>query len=77
VQNRTGAEIRLVWIDFEGNRDTRKPFERMPVANPGESLSQSTWARHVFVIADATGRALCTLTVEEDHAVAEVTGPCP
>jgi len=77
VRNVTTAEIRLVWVDYEGRRDPRLPFERMPAAAPGGTIVESSWAGHTFVITDASGRGLCTVTAAEDDGVAEVTGACP
>ncbi len=76
VHNATNAEIRLVWIDFEGHRDSREPFARAPAAAPGGTIEEFSWATHTFVVTDAAGRALCTLTAPEDTGVAEMKGAC-
>jgi hypothetical protein len=76
VRNGTGAEIRLLWVDFEGRRDQRRPLDRAPSASPGGTIEDYSWATHAFVVTDAAGRALCTLTVPEENATAEVKGPC-
>ncbi len=76
VHNGTSAEIRLVWLDFEGHRDRRQPVERAPAAAPGGTIEEYSWATHAFVVTDAAGRALCTLTAAEDTGVAEVKGAC-
>jgi hypothetical protein len=77
VRNRTAADIRLVWIDFDGKRDTRVPFEQVPLAPPGRSVTKITFAGHVWAVTDAAGRALCTVTAAEEDGTADVTGPCP
>jgi hypothetical protein len=77
VQNRTTSEIRLVWLDFQGRRDTRAPFERMPAAGPGGAIDEPSWATHTFVVTDGEGRSLCTFTVPMGNPVVDVMGPCP
>jgi hypothetical protein len=73
VHNGTAAEIRLVWVDFQGQRD-RRPSQSAP---PGGTIIESSWAGHTFVVTDAEGRGLCTLTAAEDDGTADVKGPCP
>jgi hypothetical protein len=73
VHNGTAAEIRLVWIDFQGRRDGRPP----PSAPTGGTITESSWAGHTFVVTDAAGRGLCTLTAAEGDGTADVKGPCP
>jgi hypothetical protein len=77
VHNGTAGEIRLVWIDFEGRRDPRLPPERMPSAPPGGTITESSWAGHTFVVTDAAGRGLCTLSAADDDGTVDVIGPCP
>jgi hypothetical protein len=76
VHNATIAEIRLVWVDFEGHRDRRQPFEHSPAAAPGGIIESYSWATHTFVVTDASGRTLCTLTAAEETGAAEVKGVC-
>jgi hypothetical protein len=76
VHNGTSAEIRVVWIDFEGHRDPRQPFERAPAAPPGGTIEEFSWATHAFVITDASGRTLCTLTAGDETGTADVRAAC-
>jgi hypothetical protein len=72
VVNRTSIEIRLVWVDFEGRRDAQV----RPSAGSGGMLQELSWATHAFILADPSGRALCTLTLGDDNATADFRGPC-
>jgi hypothetical protein len=76
ILNRTAGTIRMVWLDYEGRRDPRRPFAEMPSAGPGGEIHQSSFASHPFVITDDAGRGLCTIVAGERDGMAEVTGEC-
>ena len=73
LNNRTSARVRLVWIDYEGRRSGAAEEGWI---DPGASLERSSWKGHTFVVLDAKGSPLCTLTAASDDGVADVTGPC-
>jgi hypothetical protein len=75
VRNHASHDIHLVWIDFDGHRDSRPSSGRS--AAPGLVIKESSWAGHAFVITDDDGKAMCTLVLGARDAVAEVDGPCP
>ena len=50
--NRTGAEIAYYWVDYEGNENF---YGRIA---PNASVSQHTFARHVWLIKNVDGRNL-------------------
>jgi hypothetical protein len=77
VKNQTKQRVHLVWIDYEGRRDTRKPFAEQQVAEPGSTLVQYSYATHPFLLTDDAEQTLCTLVAGEEDAEGEITGPCP
>lgn len=77
VRNATRERIHVVWIDFEGKRDTRAPFERQPIAAPGDAVAAFTWSTHAWLVTDDAQAPLCTIVAPEEEAVVEVTGRCP
>ena len=76
VRNRSGQRIRVIWLDFHGQRDTRRPLAEMPSIEPGEESAQFTWATHAFVVIDDSEHALCTFTAPDDDAIVDIAGPC-
>ena len=75
VRNYTNQRIHLVWIDYGGHRDSR-PDSSDHSADPGLVIKESSWAGHAFVITSDTGKAMCTLLLGAQDAVADVDGPC-
>jgi dipeptidyl aminopeptidase/acylaminoacyl peptidase len=51
-QNRSTGAVELFWVDLEGQRQSYGTLA------PGESRNQHTFAHHVWVVVDATGRLL-------------------
>jgi hypothetical protein len=76
VRNRAAAPIHLVWIDFDGHRDTRRGLAEGQSAPPGGEILQATFAGHVFVVTDGDGKALCTVTAPDEDGAADVSGAC-
>ena len=57
--NRTGAEIAYYWVDYEGDE---KFYGKIA---PNASVSQHTFAGHVWLIKDMSGRNLAVFRAEE------------
>jgi dipeptidyl aminopeptidase/acylaminoacyl peptidase len=68
VENATRGEIELFWL---ASRNERRSYGKVP---PGESNTLSTYAGHVWLFADSTGRALAGTVAEDGPSVARVTG---
>jgi hypothetical protein len=77
IHNDMKTRIHVVWLDFQGRRDPRRPFAELPAADPGQEVEQFTWATHPWVVTDEDGRALCTFVLGADDGQARVAGPCP
>jgi hypothetical protein len=76
VTNRTAAPIRVVWIDFDGDWDKRKPIDRHRTVEPGATAHSSIRAGHAFVITDVAGRALCTVVSGESDSAVVIDDSC-
>ena len=64
--NRTGANLQLFWLDFEGQR---QPYGAIGTAEP---FRRTTYATHAWLVADAAGRALGLFVADEKEGVAEI-----
>jgi len=64
--NRTGGDLQLYWIDFDGNR---QPYGSIKA---GESFRRTTYATHVWLLADAAGRTVGLFVAGEKEATAEI-----
>jgi dipeptidyl-peptidase-4 len=69
--NQTGNEIRLFWIDTEGNRQSYGSVR------PGERREQHTFAGHVWLVTDPDGRILGVFEATENPGTAIVDGAPP
>lgn len=66
--NNTAENVRMFWIDPEGNR---KPYNRLA---PGESASQHTFARHVWVAVGPDGKDLGVFEAQSRPSIAVIEG---
>jgi len=57
--NRTKAEVRVFWLDSEGQR---QPYGTV---RPGEQHQQHTFAGHVWLVTDAEGKTLAVFEATE------------
>src|SRR5512136_1144292 len=64
--NRTGADLLLFWLDFEGQR---QPYGTLGTAEP---FRRTTYATHVWLVANATGKALGLFVGDEKEGLAEI-----
>jgi cytolysin (calcineurin-like family phosphatase) len=64
--NRTGGELKLFWIDFEGRRS---PYGTIKTAEP---YHRPTYATHAWVVTDAVERPLGLFVAAETEGLAEV-----
>src|SRR5262249_15135865 len=62
--NRSGRELKLYWIDAEGRRQARGSIPA------GGSLSQRTFAAHVWLLADADDHAVALFVAGADRGLA-------
>jgi dipeptidyl aminopeptidase/acylaminoacyl peptidase len=66
--NRTKGEVRLYWMDSDGQR---QPYG---VIRAGEERDQRTYAGHVWVVTDAEDRTLAVFEATEEPSTAVVDG---
>lgn len=64
--NRTAGELELYWLDSEGKRH---PYGMVPA---GSSVTQRTFAAHVWLLAGADGRAIALFVATAERGVAIV-----
>ena len=64
--NRTGAELSLFWLDFEGHR---RPYGTIGTAQP---LRRTTYATHAWLLVDPAGKPVGLFVAEEQEGVAEI-----
>lgn len=64
--NRTGAEVQLIWLDFEGHR---QPYGTIAAS---ETLRRNTYATHAWLIADGAGNPLGLFVADDQEGVAEI-----
>ena len=64
--NRTGADLQLFWLDFEGRR---QPYGTLGATEP---FRRTTYATHVWLVANATGKALGLFVADEEVGLAEI-----
>lgn len=57
--NQTGQVVQLHWLDYAGQRQPWGAF------SPGEARSQETFATHVWIITNTTGRCLVIYVAAE------------
>ena len=76
VTNRTSAPFRVVWIDFQGARDPRRPIADMPLTPPGAQFDLFTYGSHAWAVLDASGNALCTFVAPDTDGRVVVERPC-
>ncbi|HOW73650.1 MAG TPA: DPP IV N-terminal domain-containing protein [Phycisphaerae bacterium] len=69
--NRTDGEVDLFWLDSEGERRSYGTIKA------GERHAQHTYAGHVWLVTDKTGRPLGVFEATEDRATAVVDGRSP
>ena len=65
--NRTAAEVELFWVNTDGERQSYGKL------NVGAERAQHTFAGHVWLATDATGKTLAVFQAEERNGVAEIT----
>jgi dipeptidyl-peptidase 4 len=70
-KNRTGAAVQLFWVDTQGERQS---YGRLAA---GESREQHTYAGHLWLVTDATGKALAAFEADEAGGEVEITGETP
>ena len=69
--NKTTREIKLIWIDPDGQR---KPYGSVA---PGGRYEQHTYSGHVWLVTDPEGKILGVYEAEDDPGVAIVDGMHP
>ncbi len=67
--NRTGSDVEIFWLDFEGERQS---YGRV---RAGERKAQHTYAGHVWLVVDRDGEPLAVFVAEEEPTLAEIDGP--
>ena len=68
LENATAGPLEMFWLEGGGQR---KSYGKIP---PGESVTQGTYAGHVWILADATGTDLAGVVAKDTPSVARVTG---
>ena len=71
IENATGGEVEIFWIDGAANRVS---YGKIPV---GESATQNTYAGHVWLVTDSAGGLLAGIETPESPSVARVTQRVP
>jgi dipeptidyl aminopeptidase/acylaminoacyl peptidase len=66
--NRTAAEVELIWLDTEGQRQSYGKLK------PGEQRRQHTFEGHVWLVLDAQGKTLAGFEADGEAQVLEVDG---
>ncbi len=66
--NRTSAEVRLFWLDSDGQR------QGYGTLAPGETRNQHTFAGHVWLATDAEGKPLAVFEADEAGGDAVING---
>jgi len=69
--NRTSGEVELFWLNADGERQSYGKL------SAGAEREQHTYAGHVWITTDATGRTLAAFQAEERNGRAEITTPRP
>ncbi len=69
--NRTAGAVELFWLDPSGNRVS---YGKVPA---GQQRDMSTYAGHVWLVADDHGASMVVFVADETAAVAEITGEPP
>jgi len=69
--NHTSGEVRLFWLDSEGQRQS---YGRLTA---GASREQHTFAGHVWLVTDSAGKPLAVFEADEAGGEAEITGEPP
>lgn len=64
--NRTSRTLKLYWVDADGKRQSRGTLE------PQESLTQRTFAGHVWLVAGADGEPVALYVAPEKRGLAEI-----
>ena len=67
-ENRSQAEVRLFWLDFEGKR------QAFGTLAPGQRHTQGTYAGHVWLATDPGGEPLGVLPAPEQDALVAIRG---
>jgi len=68
IENGTAGEIEMFWLEDGGQR---KSYGKIV---PGKSVTQGTYAGHVWILTDASGSDLAGGVAKETPSVARVTG---
>ncbi len=69
--NRTAGEVKLFWLDAEGQR------QGYGALGPGGTRDQHTFAGHVWLVTDGEGKTLAVFEAQEDGGEAFITGERP
>ncbi len=64
--NRTGAEVKLFWLDPDGRRQSYGKLA------PGESRDQHTFAGHVWLVTDTDDKSLAVFEAQESGGEAVI-----
>jgi hypothetical protein len=64
--NRTPADLQLIWLDFDGRRQL---YGTIPAS---QTLHRTTYATHVWLLADGAGTALALFVAEDKEGIAEI-----
>jgi hypothetical protein len=67
--NRTGGEVKLFWIDTEGNHKLYGSIA------PGERCVQHTYGEHVWLVVNSDGSTLAVFDAGNDPAEAIIDVP--
>lgn len=76
VRNKSKIPLRVIWIDFDGVRDTRPQFQREPPLTPDAERMIRTFPGHAWVAVDATGKARCTFVAGDGDGRVDLTSAC-
>ncbi|HEX2971842.1 MAG TPA: DPP IV N-terminal domain-containing protein, partial [Tepidisphaeraceae bacterium] len=66
--NRTAAEVRIHWIDTDGQRHSYAALK------PGDQWDQHTFAGHVWLATDPTGKPLAVFEAADEWSTAIIDG---
>lgn len=68
LENATGGEIEMFWVDGSGNR---KSYGKL---QPGKSATQHTYTGHIWLITNSNGGLLAGVETPATPALARITG---
>lgn len=69
IENATPGEVEIFWVDGQAKR---KSYGKIPA---GESSTQQTYAGHIWLVSDSSGKPMAGIETPDTPSVARITGP--